>query len=61
MPGDLVFFANPSSSKSKIGHVGIYIGNNQFIHSESPGKTVCITSLSSTYYSKYYRGAGRIV
>ena len=59
-PGDLVFFANPNKSRKSIGHVGIYIGNNSFIHSSSPGDVVKITSLSDSYYVKYFIAAGRV-
>ena len=55
--GDLVFFASNSSS---IGHVGIYIGNGQFIHSSSGAGCVVISDLSSNYYLKNYVGAKRI-
>ncbi len=55
-PGDLVFF----SKGSTISHVGIYAGNGQVLHSPSPGKSVCYTSLSSMCsYSKYV-GARRV-
>ena len=56
--GDLVFFRNGGSG---IGHVGIYVGNNTFIHSPSAGKTVCIDTMSSGYYAKNYVGAGRVL
>lgn len=58
--GDLVFFKGPGSSC--INHVGIYSGNNQFIHSSS-GKAYSVTysSLDSTYYHQYYAGAKRIL
>lgn len=55
-PGDLVFFSNGGRG---VGHVGIYVGNNSFIHSPSAGKTVCIDSMSG-YYEKNYIGGGRI-
>ena len=55
--GDLVFFTNGGSG---IGHVGIYVGNNQFIHSPSSGRTVCIDTMSSGYYASHYVGAGRV-
>lgn len=54
--GDLVFFTNGGRG---VGHVGIYVGNNQFIHSPSAGRTVCIDSMSG-YYSRNYVGGGRI-
>jgi cell wall-associated NlpC family hydrolase len=50
-PGDLVFFDG-------LGHVGIYVGNNQFIHAPHTGDHVRIASLSGYYSSNYY-GAGR--
>lgn len=62
-PGDLVMFCDPSRSNGKAcSHVGIYIGNNEFIHasSGSGGKQVKISSLSQDYYNRYYKGAKRI-
>lgn len=51
--GDLVFFANGGS---KIDHVGIYIGDDRFIHAPSRGKKVRIDSLSRQYFHLNYRG-----
>ena len=59
-PGDLVFFSTKSGS-STVGHVGIYIGNNNFIHASSPGDVVKIDSMSSSYYSARYVGSGRVI
>lgn len=59
-PGDLVFFSN-SCSTSNVTHVGIYIGDNQFIHAANSGSGVKITSLSEDYYAYRYVGARRIV
>ena len=56
--GDLVFF---SQGSKKIGHVGIYIGGNEFIHAANPKKGVIITSLSNSYYAKRYVTARRII
>ncbi len=53
-PGDLVFFAG-------LGHVGIYVGNGQFIHSPHTGDVVRIDSLSEGWYSSEYDGAKRIL
>ena len=57
-PGDVVVFNN--SSNTSIGHVGIYIGGNSFIHAANPKEGVVITSLSSSYYQKRYVGARRV-
>ncbi|HEX4324343.1 MAG TPA: NlpC/P60 family protein [Gaiellaceae bacterium] len=53
-PGDLVFFAG-------LGHVGIYVGNGQFIHAPHTGDVVRIDSLSGGWYSSEYDGAKRIL
>jgi cell wall-associated NlpC family hydrolase len=52
-PGDLVFFDG-------LGHVGIYIGGGQFIHSPHSGDVVKISSLSDSWYAATYVGARRI-
>lgn len=53
--GDLVFFEN--TYKKGISHLGIYVGNNQFIHSDNDG--VRITSLDNSYYSSKFVGFKR--
>jgi len=55
--GDLVFFN--TQRRSNPGHVGIYIGDNQFIHA-SRTLGVTISSLEETYYKKRYVGARRV-
>ncbi len=55
LPGDLVFF---QTRGKPIGHVGIYLGDNSFIHSPSRGKQVCIESLDSAYYKSRMVGFG---
>ena len=56
-PGDLVFF-DTNGGLNSINHVGIYIGNNKFIHaSSSLGRKVTISSLNDKYYSKTYMRA----
>ena len=57
--GDLVIFNNKSNSS--VGHVGIYIGGNTFIHAGSSRTGVITTSLSDSYYSKRYVTARRII
>lgn len=54
--GDLVFFETYRKGAS---HVGIYIGNNQFIHSPNRGKDVRTESLSNSYFKPRYLGARR--
>ncbi|CAH1206753.1 hypothetical protein PAECIP111893_02602 [Paenibacillus plantiphilus] len=56
--GDLVFFKG-SSSSSSIGHVGVYAGNNKFLHSSS-SNGVKLSSLSSSYWKKKYVTARRV-
>ena len=51
-PGDIICFANRPGG-SYIGHVGIYVGDNQFIHSPRTGYTVTIESLDSNYGARY--------
>jgi cell wall-associated NlpC family hydrolase len=53
-PGDLVFFDG-------LGHVGIYIGGNQFVHAPHTGDVVKISSLDESWYSATYVGARRIL
>jgi cell wall-associated NlpC family hydrolase len=57
-PGDLVLFAN--TYKRGISHIGIYIGNNNFVHAANHRSGVKTSSLSSSYYSSKYWGARRV-
>lgn len=54
-PGDLVIF-HPRSYR----HVGIYVGNNKFIHS-STSNGVAMSDLNNSYWKKCYRMARRII
>ncbi len=54
-PGDLVFF-----KRVRIDHVGIYMGEGYFIHSQS-GIGVTYTKLDAPYFSKHYAGAKRVL
>ncbi|MCL4457182.1 MAG: LysM peptidoglycan-binding domain-containing protein [Nitrospirae bacterium] len=56
--GDLVFFRTYASFPS---HVGIYLGNNLFIHASSRSKKITIDSLESPYYFKRFIGAKRLI
>jgi peptidoglycan DL-endopeptidase CwlO len=53
-PGDLVFFDG-------LGHVGIYIGGDQFVHAPHTGDVVKISSLGESWYAATYVGARRIL
>lgn len=55
-PGDLVFF---STYDSGISHVGIYIGNHQFINASSDG--VSVSDMDSSYWAARYVGAKRVM
>ena len=60
LPGDLLLFQN--EGKTRIGHTGIYIGGDQFIHAANPDRGVVIDNLSSnSYYNTRYVSARRLV
>ena len=56
-PGDAVFFRTQGSDQSN--HVGLYIGDNRFIHAPRKGKNIRIDSLENTYWKKNYTTARR--
>lgn len=58
-PGDLVFFITRGGKR--ISHVGIYLGDNQFIHSTSRGKTVSVSSLDAEYYKRHLAAFGSVL
>ena len=61
-PGDLVlFYGSGNESNVEDGHVGIYIGNDQFVHASSRKTGVKIDSLNTATYVKRYSGARRII
>jgi cell wall-associated NlpC family hydrolase len=57
-PGDLVFF---NTRRFAFSHVGIYLGNDRFIHAPSRGGEVGVASLGNAYWQKRYNGARRLV
>ena len=59
--GDLVFFDTSGVNDGNVSHVGIYIGNNEFIHCSSSKGKVVISQLNSSYYSKAYVNARRVL
>jgi len=56
-PGDLLFF---KTSRRGISHVGMYIGDDRFIHASSGAGRVVTTSVYDPYYSKRLKGARRL-
>jgi cell wall-associated NlpC family hydrolase len=52
-PGDLVFF---NTMRRKHSHMGIYIGDNRFVHSPAPGQRVRIDTLKTRYYAERLDG-----
>ena len=57
-PGDLVFFRTEGLS---VSHVGIYLGDEQFIHAPSSGRAVTIERLDVPYWRERFLRGGRIV
>ncbi len=57
-PGDLVFF---NTMRRAFSHVGIYVGDNKFIHSPKPGAAVRVEDLRTGYWEKRFDGARRVL
>jgi cell wall-associated NlpC family hydrolase len=57
-PGDLVFFRTYAKYPS---HVGIYLGDNRFVHASSRERKVTVDSLDTPYFVKRYIGAKRLL
>jgi len=57
-PGDLVFF---NTMRRAFSHVGIYLGDNHFLHSPRTGAEVRVEDMSQGYWVKRYNGARRVV
>ena len=60
-PGDLVMFKKAGSSASRASHVGIYIGNDQFVHASSSSVGVIVSDINTSYYKTGFVGARRVV
>ena len=56
-PGDLVFF---NTMRRAFSHVGIYLGDNRFVHAPRSGGKVRIEDMREGYWAKRYNGARRI-
>lgn len=57
IPGDLIFFKN---KRGNYAHVGIYIGDNRFIHAPQTGSTIQVEDLNKSSFAKRISGARRI-
>ncbi len=57
-PGDLVFFTTEGVFAN---HVGIYLGNGEFISAATPGQGVVVQSLTSSYFAQAYDGAVQVL
>jgi len=57
-PGDLIFF---NTNGKNISHVGMYVGNGEFIHASSGSGCITVSQLSNSYYTRTYVGARRIL
>ena len=57
-PGDLVFF---NTMKHAFSHVGIYVGENKFIHSPKPGAQVRLEDMGQSYWQARFDGARRVL
>lgn len=56
-PGDLVFF---NTMQRAFSHVGIYVGNGQFVHAPRTGARVRVESLNGSYWASRFQGARRV-
>lgn len=57
-PGDLVFF---NTRRFAFSHVGIYLGNNRFLHAPATGRDVEVATFDASYWQKRYNGARRLI
>jgi len=57
-PGDLVFF---NTMRRAFSHVGIYLGDNKFVHAPRSGTTVRVEDMNDSYWRKRFNGARRVV
>jgi cell wall-associated NlpC family hydrolase len=56
-PGDLVFY---NTRRRPYSHVGIYVGDDKFIHAPKPGSSVRVESMKTAYWMKRYNGSRRL-
>jgi hypothetical protein len=56
--GDLVFF---NTRRAAFSHVGIYLGDNSFVHAPSTKSSVTVASIDAHYWRKRFNGARRLL
>ncbi|WP_276574008.1 C40 family peptidase [Limnobaculum eriocheiris] len=59
--GDLVFFRTHSRSRGYADHVGVYLGDGEFIQAPRTGKDIQISRLDEDYWQEHYIGARRVL
>jgi cell wall-associated NlpC family hydrolase len=57
-PGDLVFY---NTQRREYSHVGIYLGEDRFIHAPASGGEIRVESLRADYWMRRYNGARRVI
>ena len=57
-PGDLVFY---NTMRHTYSHVGIYLGDNKFVHSSVTGRGVEVVNMKESYWAKRFNGARRML
>lgn len=60
LPGDLLFFSK-NGRASGIFHIGIYIGDGQFVHAANPRKGLIVSGIDEAWYANRYLGAKRVI
>lgn len=58
-PGDLVFFR--IHNRRNVDHVGIYVGDNQFVHAPRRGEKVRVSDLNGDYWKRHFLAARRVL
>lgn len=56
-PGDLVFY---NTLRNNFSHVGIYLGDDRFVHSPSSGGSIRVDDMRDSYWQRHYNGARRV-
>jgi cell wall-associated NlpC family hydrolase len=56
--GDLVFY---NTERRPYSHVGIYLGDNRFIHAPKPGAAVRVEDMRTAYWTRRFDGARRVL